>query len=90
VKKPKTGNLRYKERAVKQAAVRGDRLLVLFAVGASLVGCGLPRPGPSKRELFSSSVERKGDAFVVSVNDRVTQATAVVPALGFSDRKSVV
>jgi len=29
-------------------------------------------------------VQREGDAFVVSVNDRVTRATAVVPALGFT------
>nr|WP_274705702.1 polysaccharide biosynthesis/export family protein [Salipiger pentaromativorans] len=41
--------------------------------------------GPNKREIFAGSVMRKGDAFVVSVNDRVTRATAVVPALGFSD-----
>jgi polysaccharide export outer membrane protein len=41
--------------------------------------------GPNKREIFAGSVQREGDAFIVSVNDRVTRATAVVPALGFSD-----
>ncbi|WP_317625511.1 polysaccharide biosynthesis/export family protein [Rhodalgimonas zhirmunskyi] len=46
--------------------------------------CGLPRVGPNKKEIFEGSVQRNGDAFVVSVNDRVTRATAVVPALGFS------
>jgi polysaccharide export outer membrane protein len=30
-------------------------------------------------------VQQKGDAFVVAVTDRVTRATAVSPALGFSD-----
>jgi polysaccharide export outer membrane protein len=30
-------------------------------------------------------VQKQGDAFVVSVNDRVTRATSVVPALGFSE-----
>ncbi len=30
-------------------------------------------------------MQREGDAFVVAVNDRVTRATAMVPALGFSD-----
>ena len=54
-------------------------LLVLSAVAA----CGLPRSGPNKREIFSSSVQRQGDAFVVSVTDRVARATAVSPALGF-------
>ncbi|KMW58340.1 Capsular polysaccharide biosynthesis/export periplasmic protein WcbA [Candidatus Rhodobacter oscarellae] len=46
--------------------------------------CGLPRVGPNKREIFRGSVQKEGDAFVVSVNDRVTRATAIVPALGFS------
>jgi len=49
----------------------------------ALAGCGLPRSGPSKREIFAGSVMEKGDAFVVSVNDRVTRATAVVPDLSF-------
>ena len=44
----------------------------------------LPRTGPTKREIFSGSVQKEGDAFVVSVNDRVTRATSVAPALGFS------
>lgn len=63
---------------------RGARYLVLVTVVASVAGCGLPRSGPNKREIFASSVLQKGDAFVVSVNDRVTRATAVVPSLEFS------
>eukprot|EP00216_Chloropicon_sp_CCMP2111_P000982 CAMPEP_0198245282 /NCGR_PEP_ID=MMETSP1446-20131203/40172_1 /TAXON_ID=1461542 ORGANISM="Unidentified sp, Strain CCMP2111" /NCGR_SAMPLE_ID=MMETSP1446 /ASSEMBLY_ACC=CAM_ASM_001112 /LENGTH=361 /DNA_ID=CAMNT_0043929441 /DNA_START=109 /DNA_END=1194 /DNA_ORIENTATION=- len=50
-----------------------------------VAACGLPRVGPNKREIYEGSVQRSGDAFVVSVNDRVTRATAVQPALGFSD-----
>jgi polysaccharide export outer membrane protein len=50
-----------------------------------LASCGLPRVGPNKREIFAGSVQREGDSFIVSVNDRVTRATAVVPALGFSE-----
>ncbi|MDO6728864.1 polysaccharide biosynthesis/export family protein [Marinovum sp. 2_MG-2023] len=50
-----------------------------------VASCGLPRSGPNKREIFSGSVQQQGDAFVVSVNDRVTRATGVVPALGFSE-----
>ncbi|TKD18344.1 polysaccharide export protein [Rhodobacter capsulatus] len=46
--------------------------------------CGLPRPGPNKREIFAGSVMRRGDAFVVTVDDHVARATAVQPALGFS------
>jgi len=51
-----------------------------------VAACGLPRTGPTKREIYAGSVQREGDAFVVSVNDRVTRATSVVPALGFSNQ----
>ncbi|OAN78376.1 sugar ABC transporter substrate-binding protein [Sulfitobacter sp. EhC04] len=52
---------------------------------AVISSCGLPQAGPNKRQIFSGSVQKEGDAFVVAVNDRVTRATAVVPALGFSE-----
>jgi polysaccharide export outer membrane protein len=71
---------------VKIIASRGAKALVLCALVGSLAACGLPRSGPNKREIFAGSVQKQGDAFVVAVNDRVTRATAVVPALGFSDR----
>lgn len=61
----------------------GAKILVLTTCVAALAGCGLPRSGPNKREIFSSSVMQQGDAFVVTVNDRVTRATAVVPELSF-------
>jgi len=65
-------------------ASRGAKVLALFVIAATVAGCGLPRSGPNKREIYAGSVERQGNAFIVSVNDRVTRATAVVPALGFS------
>jgi len=61
------------------------RHLVLMLLVATVAACGLPRSGPSKSEIFAGSVLREGDAFIIAVNDRVTRATAVVPALGFSD-----
>ncbi|PWE33288.1 sugar ABC transporter substrate-binding protein [Maritimibacter sp. 55A14] len=64
--------------------VKGARILVLVVLAGTVAGCGLPRSGPSKREIYSGSVQRQGNAFVVSVNDRVTRATAVTPELGFS------
>jgi polysaccharide export outer membrane protein len=69
---------------VKIMTSRGVRYAALFLLAGSLAACGLPRSGPNKREIFSGSVQRDGDSFVVAVNDRVTRATAVVPALGFS------
>ena len=58
--------------------------IAMLAACAIAASCSLPKVGPSKREIFAGSVQREGDAFIVAVNDRVTRATAVVPALGFS------
>ena len=70
---------------MKPVNSRWARTVALVAALAVVSSCGLPRVGPTKKEIFEGSVQRKGDAFVVAVNDRVTRATAVVPALGFSD-----
>ncbi|MEO0566640.1 MAG: polysaccharide biosynthesis/export family protein [Pseudomonadota bacterium] len=51
---------------------------------ALVASCGIPRVGPTKKEIFEGSVQRSGDAFIVTVNDRVTRATAAQPGLGFS------
>ena len=64
---------------------RRARIVALCVMATILSGCSLPRSGPTKGEIFSGAVQKQGDAFVVSVNDHVTAATAVVPALGFSD-----
>ncbi|MDX2483659.1 MAG: polysaccharide biosynthesis/export family protein [Pseudodonghicola sp.] len=69
---------------MKPVTSRWAKPVALLAALALLASCALPRVGPNKREIFAGSVQREGDAFVVSVNDRVTRATAVVPALGFS------
>lgn len=69
---------------MKLQTSRLAKCVAIVAALAVVSSCGLPRPGPSKREIFAGSVQKNGDAFVVSVNDRVTQATAVSPALGFS------
>ncbi|MEQ3624975.1 MAG: polysaccharide biosynthesis/export family protein [Marinobacter sp.] len=60
------------------------RRVALLSLIVVVAACALPRSGPNKKEIFAGSVLNDGDAFVVSVNDRVTRATAVVPALGFS------
>ncbi|MCL6284746.1 polysaccharide biosynthesis/export family protein [Ruegeria sp. 2012CJ41-6] len=64
---------------------RWAKPIALLAVLGLVASCALPRSGPSKSQIFAGSVQNDGDAFVVAVNDRVTRATAVVPALGFSD-----
>lgn len=65
---------------------RWARVGALLTILGIVSSCGaLPQVGPNKREIFSGSVQKEGDAFIVSVNDRVSRATAVTPALGFSD-----
>lgn len=58
---------------------------VAVCISASLLAaCGLPRTGPTKNEIFKGSVQSMGDAYVVTVDDSVTKATAFSPPLGFS------
>ena len=57
--------------------------VVLAVAGCDLATQVLPGAGPTRNQLFAGSVQREGDAFVVEVNQRVTTATALVPALGF-------
>ncbi len=70
---------------MNQRMTRRAAVLSLLASVTTVAGCGLPRPGPNKREIFAGSVLEQGDAFIVTVNARVTRATSVLPSLGFSD-----
>ena len=63
---------------------RGATALALVALLGVVGGCGLPRSGPNKAEIYKGSVLKEGDAFIVTVNSRVTRATAVMAAFGFS------
>ena len=65
--------------------IRWARPFAMIAALAVISSCGLPQVGPNKPQLYKGSVQKEGDAFIVSVNDRVTRATAVTKALGFSD-----
>ena len=59
-------------------------IIALFSAMTVVSSCGLPRTGPTKSEIYAGSVLRKGDAFIVEVDDHVTRTTAVRPALGFT------
>lgn len=61
---------------------KGVAIVVTLGFVAS---CGLPRSGPNKTEIFAGSVMRQGDAFVLTVDDRVNAIASVTPALGFSE-----
>ena len=58
---------------------------VAVCISASLLAaCGLPRSGPTKNEIFNGSVQKQGNAYIVTVDDAVTKATKFAPPLGFS------
>ncbi len=59
------------------------RNMALFTMVFVIASCGLPRSGPKKREIFAGSVQRQGNAYIVTMNDRVVQATKSAPAVGF-------
>lgn len=61
------------------------KAVALLASVALVASCGLPRSGPNKREIYAGSVEKKGDAHIVTVTPEVTRATSVQPTFGFSD-----
>ena len=63
---------------------RFARTVCLLLSVSVVASCGLPRGGPTKKEIFAGSVQQEGDAFVVSVNRRVTMATSIHESLGFS------
>jgi polysaccharide export outer membrane protein len=52
---------------------------------AILASCGLPRTGPTRNEILSGSVMREGDAYVLTVDDRVNMIAGATATLGFSD-----
>ena len=70
---------------MRMSVSKGAKSMALVVLVGAVAACGLPRSGPNKNEIFAGSVLREGDAFVVTVNSRVTQATAVTPSLGFSN-----
>jgi len=61
------------------------KLIALLASVAIVGACGLPRSGPTKREVLRGSVERKGDAHIVTVTPDVSRVTGVQETFGFSD-----
>lgn len=64
---------------------RLSRGVIFLGALALVASCGLPRSGPTRGEIFSGSVMQQGDAFVLTVDDRVNMIASVSPTLGFSD-----
>lgn len=69
---------------MKTLMTRLSKGVAIVAVLGLVSSCGLPRSGPNKNEIFSGSVLEEGDAFILTVNDRVNRIASVTPALAFS------
>ena len=67
-------------------SLRLSKGVAVLAACLLVSSCGLPRSGPNKNEIYSGSVMREGDAFVLSVDDRVNRIASVTPSIGFSDK----
>jgi polysaccharide export outer membrane protein len=58
-------------------------VLATIVLGMALAGCGLPRTGPTKSELFSGAGPELGDALLVPVTEAVIDVTGRPSPLGF-------
>jgi polysaccharide export outer membrane protein len=58
----------------------GGLLAVVLAVSA----CGLPRSGPTKNEVFKSSIKQEGNAYIIPVTEAVTSTVNVGSQTSFS------
>ncbi len=69
---------------MKSFLMRTGRPMGLALIVSLVAGCGLPRSGPNKHEIFSGSELRNGNALVVEVDDHVVAATREPPSHSFS------
>jgi len=60
------------------------KLIALLASVSMVAACGLPRSGPTTREVLQGSVDKKGDAHIVTVTPQISRITAVQETFGFS------
>ncbi|HEY0275338.1 MAG TPA: polysaccharide biosynthesis/export family protein [Paenirhodobacter sp.] len=66
--------------------VIANRRTLCLGLSAALLtsACGLPRSGPSRREILDGGKVEGSNTFVVNVDGRVAQATTIQPGLGFN------
>lgn len=66
-------------------AKRLSKGVAAVAAMAIVASCSyIPRLGPNQSEIFAGSVMEQGDAFILTVDDRVNAIAGVSPRLGFS------
>ncbi|MGB0658606.1 MAG: polysaccharide biosynthesis/export family protein [Mangrovicoccus sp.] len=68
----------------QRALKNGMRILAGLALFSLLTACALPRSGPTKEEVFDSSISRNGNTYVILANRGVARAANYTPPLGFT------
>lgn len=68
---------------MKTKTSKSAKMVALLMSATMLAGCGLPRSGPTKGEIFEGSVQEQGDAYIVTVDNAVNRAATFSPPLGF-------
>ncbi|WP_442900716.1 polysaccharide biosynthesis/export family protein [Falsirhodobacter sp. 20TX0035] len=69
---------------MKSQTKRVVRMAVMITLVTTVAACGLPRSGPTKREIYAGSVSRGGDAFIFDVTPQVNRVISSPDNLGFS------
>lgn len=70
---------------MKTLTLRLARGVAIVVTLGAATACGItPSSGPNKSQIFSGSVLEQGDAFILTVDDRVNAISSVTPSLGFS------
>lgn len=70
---------------ISMRLLRGRTVVLCAGLVVFLAACGLPRPGPGKNEIFAGSVQRQGNAYILTVDDAVTRLSRLSPATDFSE-----
>lgn len=62
---------------------RFAKIIASALIISTVTACALPRPGPSKNEIFQAGVVEGSNTEVILVNESVTRAVALPPEPGF-------
>lgn len=60
------------------------KLSGLLALVLAVSACGLPRSGPTKNEVYKSSIQQEGNAYIIPVTEAVTSTVNVGSQTSFS------
>lgn len=69
---------------MRQTFLKPARAALLLASVLLVGSCGLPRSGPTTTEILAGSVDKQGDAHIVTVTSEISRITKEESSSGFS------